>query len=286
MMSRCMRAHKLTILLLALFLIHLVGCCVHVSMVDIPPLVAQRPLARVVAAHRGPPMHGDLPDNSLAAITSSVQHKIPFIEVDVRLSHEGELFLFHDGSLTPGNSFSPSRLHGRPIQSLSHEERSEAFLNKERSLAIPSFESALSAIREGSSSLQVDLKGESDALVRQVIETAQSMGLLSRVLVQVRNPERVAMLRKSFPAARILARCLSPHDLKSAIAQQVEFVELERWISSDAIADAHRAGIQVLINVATSRLDESATWEYFRSRGVDSITSDRAAEHLLVTPLR
>jgi len=255
-------------------------------MVDIPPLAAHPPLAHDVAAHRGSPVRYAFPDNSIAAIESASQSSIPFIEIDVRLSQQGDLFLFHDGSLKSSNSFSPARLHGLPIGSLSREQRSEVFLDRNRSLTIPTFEAALSAMQTGSGALQVDLKGESDQLALRVLEVAQSMGLMSRVLIQVRSPDRVAIIRKSFPEARILARCVSPEALQIAIAQRVEYVELERWISSEAISAAHRAGIKVLINLATSRLDESASWEYFRSRGVDSIMSDRAAEHNASTPNR
>jgi hypothetical protein len=65
-------------------------------------------------------------------------------------------------------------------------------------------------------------------------------------------------------------------DLKSALRYNVEFVELEQWISSDGIALAHASQANVLINLAGSRLDEPQTWQYLRSRGVDSITTDRA----------
>jgi glycerophosphoryl diester phosphodiesterase len=204
---------------------------------------------------------------------------VPFLEVDVRLSDEGDLFLFHDGSLNRFNSYAPSRLRGRPIQSLTRNEREEVFLDPDKTMRIPLFEQALNAVKTSNSNLQVDLKGESDRLTFAVLEQVAKGGMLNRVVVQVRSSDRVALIRARYPAARVSARCLSMAQLDAALARNVEFVELERWISPEAMDKAHRKNTKVTVNIAESRLDEPATWEYLRSRGVDVLMSNAADRH-------
>jgi glycerophosphoryl diester phosphodiesterase len=270
-----MRA-RVTILATTLLIGTLSACGLRASVVDFPPLAPASPRIYAVAAHRGVLNGGTLPDNSLTAIRQSINAGVPFIELDVRRSEEGELFVFHDGSFHRDNSEAPSELRGRPIQSLSRTERESVYLDEGRTATIPTLAQALDAVQGSQSTLQLDLKGESDLLAKSTLDLAASRGQLLQVLVQIQSPERVGMVRTHYPAARILARCRSMEDLKSALRYNVEFVELEQWISSDGIALAHASQANVLINLAGSRLDEPQTWQYLRSRGVDSITTDRA----------
>jgi glycerophosphoryl diester phosphodiesterase len=248
-------------------------------MLDIGPLSAAPATRVVVTAHRGSPIRKALPDNSLAAVRASVEAGIPFIELDVRVSRDKELFLFHDGSLHWDNSFAPSSLEGRSVQSLSAAERSSVFLNGARTITIPLLTEALDELRGSKSSAQLDLKQESDQLAMMVFELLSRRGQLDQVLVQLRAPERARLILQSYPHARILGRCKDMSALREFLSLKPEFVELERWASSEAIAIAHRAGVAVVANVASSRLDEPSTWNYLRSRGFDGIMSDHAHDH-------
>ena len=67
-------------------------------------------------------------------------------------------------------------------------------------------------------------------------------------------------------------------ELRHAIASGVEFIELERWITANAIEEAHAAHIPVVLNVAAPQYDTEVTWHFFRSKGVDSIMTDHAVE--------
>jgi glycerophosphoryl diester phosphodiesterase len=51
----------------------------------------------VVVAHRG--LTNAAPENSLASIAAALRERLEFIEVDVRTSLDGTLFLLHDASL-------------------------------------------------------------------------------------------------------------------------------------------------------------------------------------------
>lgn len=275
------RASRSSPALVAIALIStaLVGCCVRGSMVDIGPL-ASAPAKRItVAAHRASPLRREFPDNSLLAARASVQAGIPFIELDVRMSRDRELFLFHDGSLQAENSFAPPELRGRSVQSLSAKERQAVWLDRNKTASLPLLSEILDVVRGSRTSVQLDLKQESDQLALAVFELLDHRGQLDQALVQLRSPERARLVKKTYPRARILGRCKNMAALREFLTMRPEFVELERWASSEAIELAHAAGVLLSANVAGSRLDEPATWGYLRSRGFDSIMSDRAREH-------
>ena len=226
------------------------------------------------SVHRGRVTPSDLPDNSLPAIEIALAKQVPYIEVDVRLSKEGDLFLFHDGSLKPGNSLAPDHLYGRQIQSLTKEERALVYLDQARTIPVPLLSSAISLLQPASSSLQLDLKGESDQLIAAVLNLISRESQLANVIIQIRDPARIGPILKAYPKARILARCRSKRDLEEALKYPVEVVELERWLTTEAVHQSHAKGALVLINVARSRFDNHHSWCHLRARGVDIIMSD------------
>jgi len=247
-------------------------------MADIGPLDEETPLGHLTVAHRGTIDKGSLPDNSLPALRASIAAGVEFLEVDVRRASDGTLFLFHDGSFARSNSDASAHLRGIPVSNVSSADRAAVTLETSGSATVPTLADALSIIEQSQGTLQLDLKGESDALTFAVLELVSTRGLLHRVLLQLRSPERAAFVLKNYPTARVLVRCTSFEQLQQTLQYRVEAVELERWITSKAVRLAHARGVLVAINVAGSRLDEPSTWDYLRSRGVDMIMTDRANE--------
>lgn len=252
-----------------------VGCWYNSNISDIAPLQEQPAIELTSIAHRGN-LHEEYPDNSIPALIQTFSAGVAFAEVDVRRSSDGELFLFHDGSVQRGNSFAPPHLAKRKIQELTHDERAQVWLNKDHSIAIPTLKEALHLLKTFKGTLQLDLKGESDELLYATLQEVRSVGALDRVTIQLKDPERIARVRKVEPKARIVARCLDSEQLSKAISAHVEAVELERWITEDAVRNAHAAGIRVILNIASSRFDEPTSWKYLRARGVDTLMSDYA----------
>jgi glycerophosphoryl diester phosphodiesterase len=257
------------------------GCCLHRVLLSFESLEPQAALKRLKVAHRGNIAHPVLADNSLAALRTSLKAGVEFLEVDVRQADDGTLFLFHDGSFSRSNSNAASNLHGIPVAKIASSTRSTVTLDSDHKETIPTLADALELLKQGSNSqnlstLQLDLKGESDALALAVLELAERRGALNRVLVQLRTAERAEFVLAKYPNARILIRCTSDKQLADALKYRIEAVELERWISSEAIRQAHARGVLVAFNVATSCLDQPTDHEYLRSRGVDIIMTDVA----------
>ncbi len=123
-----------------------------------------------VIAHRGSSMAA--PENTLAAIERAVEDRSHYVEIDVRLSADGEVVLYHDRSL--------QRLTGDPrnVRDLTLEELrqfdvgswfGDAFVGER----IPTLDEAFDAVR-GRSALMIDMKpdpGLEEALVEAVIDS-------------------------------------------------------------------------------------------------------------------
>ena len=253
------------------------ACFNHFGPSDLEALPERSALKRYTIAHRGS-IHDGLPDNSIPALTDAIAKGASFLEVDVRRSASGELFLFHDGSAQHTNSFAPSSLIGKPIQELTSSERSQIKLDTEGAIGIPLLKEALSVLPKSGAALQLDLKAESDELLAAVVNFLKQEKKLDRVVIQLRNPARIARLRIEEPTARISARCVDLTQLQHAVSAKVEFVELERWLTAEAIQLAHQQGIAVTFNIAGSPYDEPTIWNMLRARGVDSIMTDHAIE--------
>jgi glycerophosphoryl diester phosphodiesterase len=253
------------------------GCYTTFNVSDLEAVPEQPALHRYTIAHRGS-LHEGLPDNSIPALKDALARGVSFLEVDVRLSASGELFLFHDGSAQTTNSFAPSSLIGRSIQKLSAEERAQIKLDREGTIGIPLLTDALNVLPSHGPTLQLDLKAESDDLLKAVVNILKKERMLDRVILQLRSPQRIAQLRADEPTALISARCVDGTQLNQALAERVSFVELERWMTAEAIHAAHSKGIAVTFNVAGSHYDEPTIWQMLRARGIDSIMTNHAVD--------
>jgi hypothetical protein len=98
----------------------------------------------------------------------------------------------------------------------------------------------------------------------------------NNVVIQLKSVSRMRDALESWPNLKIVARCRSMSELRQALQLPILAVELERWVTSEAIEMAHRQGILTAINIAGSRLDTLTTKKYFYSKGIDSIMTDFA----------
>jgi glycerophosphoryl diester phosphodiesterase len=250
------------------------GCAPTLRDFESVPL--QKPIHRYAIAHRGS-LHEGLPDNSIPALRESISKGVQFLEVDVRRGSDGELFLFHDGSLQESNYASPQELLGKPVQELSTGDRGKVRLDAAGRIGIPTLREALATLDVSkTAALQLDLKGESDQLLDAAVKLLVQEKKLSRAVIQLKNPERIQRIRSQEPRVRVLARVRDMAQVEKAIAANVEFIELERWITAEAVEKCHAANITVVLNVAAPRYDTKETWEFFRARGVDSVMTNHA----------
>ncbi len=146
------------------------------------------PLMRAVYAHRG--LHGAAPENSLAAFRAACE-KGYGIELDVQLTADGELVVFHDGSL--------SRMTGKDasLHSLTYAELRELRLG-ESAERVPTLREVLSLV-DGRVPLLVEIKA--DHAWRAVCESAAALlrDYRGAYMIESFHPLAVAWFRRHAP---------------------------------------------------------------------------------------
>ncbi len=142
-------------------------------------------------AHRG--LHGkDIPENSLAAFDRAASAGYG-IELDVQLSSDGEVMVFHDYTL--------SRMTGcdKKLCELSSDELSELHLGG-TDQTIPKFKEVLSLI-DGRVPLLIELKGESlDTSLCEKVALALD-GYSGEYCIESFNPLLIKEMKKHLPKA-------------------------------------------------------------------------------------
>lgn len=148
------------------------------------------------------------PENSLAALKKTVEAGTAVIEIDLRVSSDGELFLLHDERLDRTAS-KRGRLNTR-----SSEELGKILLSSGESL--PRFEDAY-AITRGKSVLVLDFK---ENVVEAVARWIAQNGSFDDAIFFVNTREEMAAAaraKRKYPALLVMAR--------AAGLQEIEYVE-------------------------------------------------------------
>ncbi len=170
-----------------------------------------------IIAHRGSSMAA--PENTLAAVEQAILDGTDYVELDVRLTADDEIVLFHDRSLT--------RLTGDPrdLGELTREELDgfdvgswfgDAFQGER----IPGLDEALAAVR-GRSALMIDLKpdpGRELALAEGVLATLHREAQLRRAChEEAPDPEAAAACGDSDVIGETRLATMSP-----ALAREIK----------------------------------------------------------------
>ena len=224
----------------------------------------------VPSAHRGE--HTKAFDNSVEAIRAAAG--IPYVEVDVRLTADNDLVLFHDRRLSSMNVRGDEHLLGRPISSLSREEIGE-FRYPDGS-KIPRLRSALREARERGSTLMLDIKASSPRDYRRVMEEVRESQGESRVVVQCQTREILAYMREEYPKVAVLARAHSEADVEALLGYAPEFVQIDdTWNLTALVPRIHARGARTVVKTLTPETDIPQEWRRICEAGVDIVLTDK-----------
>ena len=133
----------------------------------------------LVCAHRA--FHKNAPENSIAAINSAIDYEIGMVEIDVRLSKDGELILMHDATVnrTTNGVGKITDLTFEQLKQFKLLDQYNNFTNEN----IPSLKEALLTSR-GKIFIDLDVKIENYSKVYGVIK---QYGMLSQVMFTIDN---------------------------------------------------------------------------------------------------
>jgi glycerophosphoryl diester phosphodiesterase len=220
----------------------------------------------MVIAHRG--ASAELPENTLAAFERAAEVGADMIEMDVRASRDGVLYVAHDRLLDPGDRLHrPPRWAGRGGRPVGEAEP-------------PDLDTVLDRFA-GRLPLNLELKERRAALL--LADLLQRRRLADGILVSSFDlgAMRIFRARAAHVATGYLAR-RPPVRLRFALAA-VGATSLHlprRSVTAKAIRRTHRAGARLF----AWTVDDPADMRRLGALGVDGIFTNRPAVALAVRP--
>lgn len=247
----------------------------HLLLMILFSLQAQAEPRCIPSAHRGDRSRGF--DNSVEAIRAAGD--LPFIEIDIRLTADNDMVLFHDRRLSVKNFVGPTSLMGRPIATLT---RAEIALGRfPDGSKIPKFRAALHEVERRGSRLMLDVKSNSPRDYKRVMEEVSAVGAEFRVVVQCQTKEVLDFMRRHYPRVAVLARAHTESDVEILLESSPSFVQVNHtWELSSIVPKIHAGGARVVVKTLSPEIDRPRTWRYLCSQGVDIVLTDRPRELL------
>jgi glycerophosphoryl diester phosphodiesterase len=230
-----------------------------------------------IVAHRG--SSGHAPENTLAAFRRAVRDGADMIELDVRLTADGRLVVFHDRRL--GRTAEGSTdVSSRTLSELRQLEAGSWFAPNFRAQKIPTLAEVFRAVprRVG---LNIEVKTDGDRRGTAELEEALLEAIASEtgkryILVSSFNHGLLRRLHRRAPELRLGALYLSVRDWAkspSTLARRLgvsAFVCSRSQLRKRFVRNAHRHGLTVFVyGVNTLR-----HLERMRRFGVDAVITD------------
>jgi glycerophosphoryl diester phosphodiesterase len=204
------------------------------------------------------------PENTIRAFELAIQYGLDFAELDVHLSHDGEVMVIHDADLT--------RMAHRPVAvgDLSAGELGD--LDVGEGLGVPRLVDVF-AVARGRLGLYVEMKGDgTGAALGELVRRGAADGV--DLIGGSFRPRLVAELRAvapGVPRSVLFARCLVESMIGTCTDVGASYAHpCFRPVDAAMVAALHGAGLRVM---APHTNDAAEALEFARI-GVDVIASD------------
>ena len=207
-----------------------------------------------IVAHRG--ASAERPENTLAALQRAIEVGADAVEIDVRTSKDGALFLLHDASLdrtTDGQGPASEKT----IAELRALDAGSWFHHDYRGQRIPLLREALELCR-GKIDVVLDLKEQGDAYADAVVRAVVAHGDPRQTIFGVHSVQQARRFRTRLPAARQLGFIPTPGQIEAIAQAGVETIRLwPQWLDDPALVpQVRRLGARLQLNGATGEPPE------------------------------
>jgi glycerophosphoryl diester phosphodiesterase len=235
-----------------------------------PEVAAAAGMVSDIVAHRGASL--ERPECTLPAILRAIEVGASAVEVDVRSSSDGQLFLLHDATLdrtTDGEG----KASDRTLAELKKLDAGLWFDSAYRGERIPTLHEA-AEICVGKIDLLLDLKEQGDDYDKNVAAVIREHGDTKRTIVGVRSVAQAERFRKLLPEARQLALIPKVEDIEAFAAAGVETIRLwPAWLADndEAVQRVRASGRRLHLNGASGGTAETLGLLVHRP---DSLLSD------------
>ncbi len=164
----------------------------------------QKPL---IIGHRGACAHA--PENTIASFKLAIEHQADFIELDAKLSLDGEVVVIHDQTVdrTTNGSGTVNQLTLAQLKELDAGGKFDSKFTGEK---IPTLDEVFKAVGK-EILINVELTNYSsqrDNLIPKVAELVKSNGMQERVLFSSFMPGNLKWMHKLLPDAPVALLCL------------------------------------------------------------------------------
>lgn len=198
----------------------------------------------LVIAHRG--ASGTRPENTLAAFRRAAELGAEMIELDVQLTRDGHVIVFHDTDLdrtTDGRG----PVEARPLAEISALDAGRWFAPAYAGERVPTLAEVLAAVHVA---INVELKpGGGDRLVAASLADAEAAAALPRIVFSSFDPALLTALRSRSPHARLAVLCdWGPIDEGLRLAEGVGAIALhvrKDIVTAAVVAAGKAAGLEV-----------------------------------------
>ena len=210
-----------------------------------------------IIAHRG--ASSDRPEDTLCALQQAIEIGATAVEIDVRTSKDGVLFLLHDATVDrTTNGHGPAS--AMTMAELKKLDAGSWFDEKYRGVQIPTLREALQLCR-GKINVLLDLKEQGDQYNKAVSQDVLNYGDPQRTLVGVRSVSQAKQFRQLLPKSQQLGFLPGPDQIADFARAGVEIIRLwPKWLSGHRddklVKQIRRHGLQLHLNGKTGELQE------------------------------
>lgn len=234
------------------------------------PSPAAPPQPVTIVAHRG--LGEGEPENTLAAFRRSIASGIAIIELDLRVTKDGQLVVLHDASLdrTTNCTGTVTTMELAQIRAC----------DAGKGERVPTFAEVLALVRDRPVRILADVK--SGTPLDPVLSAIRAHPAESKIILGLRTPKHVTRARAALPTTTILAFMPAASDAPAFATAGANIIRLwSDWAEADpALTARTRAlGPDVWITIGRSLPAKPAEWRALHKRmvaaGAQGLITDR-----------
>jgi len=213
-------------------------------------------MAPLIVAHRG--AAGERPENTLPAFARAVEQGAGAVEVDVRMSCDGRLFVLHDEKLertTDGKGPAAALTW----EALGQLDAGSWFGPEYAGERIPGLGEVLAWGRDRTVVL-LDLKEDGRAFADAVAEEVRRFGNPEKVVIGVRSPRQATEFHERLPECRQMGFMPAPEDIEAFAEAGVDLLRLWlNWLEQapTLAARVRKAGKLFMVNGSSGNPTET-----------------------------
>lgn len=158
-----------------------------------------------ITAHRGSSL--DAPENTIAAIKKAIKEKSDFCEIDVRLTRDGEVVLFHDDTLkriSVNEEFKKYRIEELDLEKVKKIDAGSWFNERFRGEKIPTLKEVID-ITKNKIRLNIEIKpyNNEEVLSKAIIEILEKNKLINNSIITSLNKRSLNIIKEEKPEIKV-----------------------------------------------------------------------------------